>query len=139
MEHNDAQQRPSQMRHLVGYRVVETSKEKVVAEIDFRDDLSQSMGVWHAGAIITLADTAATGVAFQNMEPSSDQSGSERFPVAIQISASFLRNSNKGKLVAEAVPIHVGRRTLVIQTTVRNEEGHHFATVTTTMVPVSME
>ena len=139
MEQNNAQQRPSQMRHLVGYRVVEESKEKVVAEIDFRDDLSQSMGVWHAGAVITLADTAATGVAFQNMEPPSDQSGSEQFPVAIQISANLLRNSNKGKLVAEAVPVHVGQRTIVVQTTVRNEEGLHLATVTTTMVPVSRE
>ena len=69
MEQNDTQRKPSQMRHLVGYHVVEESKEKVVAEIDFRDDLSQSMGVWHAGAIITLADTAANGVANRNMRP----------------------------------------------------------------------
>ena len=139
MEQNNAQQRPSQMRHLVGYRQIEASKEKVVAEIDFRDDLSQSMGVWHAGAIITLADTAATGLAFQNMERRSDQSGSEQFLVTIQISANLLRSSNKGKLVAEAVPVHVGRRTIVVQTAVRNEEGLHLATVTSTMVPLSRE
>jgi 1,4-dihydroxy-2-naphthoyl-CoA hydrolase len=139
MEQNDVQRQPSQMRHLVGYRVVESSDKKVVAEIDYRADLTQSMGVWHTGAIITLADTAATGVAFQNMEPASDQSSPRQFPVAIQISANLLRNSNKGKLVAEAVPVHFGRRTIVVQTTVRNEEGHHLATVTSTMVPVSME
>jgi len=138
MEHKDAQRRPSQMRHLVGYRQVEGSKEKVVAEIDFRDDLSQSMGVWHAGAIITLADTAATGVAFQNME-SQDQSGPRQFPVSIQVSANLLGNSNKGKLVAEAIPVHVGKRTIVVQTTVRNEEGRHLATVTSTMIPASWE
>ena len=139
MERNNVQQRPSQMRHLVGYRVIESGKEKVVAEINYRDDLTQSMGLWHAGAIITLDDTAATGVALQNMNLLSDQSGSEQFPVAIQISANLLRNSNKGKLVAESVPVHVGRRTIVVQTTVRNEEGPHLATVTTTMVPVSRE
>ena len=139
MEQKDIQRRPSQMRHLVGYRQVEASKEKVVAEIDYRDDLTQSMGVWHAGAIITLADTAATGVAFQNMESPSDQSGPRQFPVSIQINANLLGNSNKGKLVAEAVPIHVGQRTIVVQTTVRNEEGRHLATVTSTMIPVSME
>ena len=139
MEQANTQQKPSQMRHLVGYRVVETSNEKVVAEIDFRDDLTQSMGLWHTGAIITLADTAATGAAFENMEPASDQSGSGQFPVAIQISANLLGNSNKGKLVAEAVPVHVGRRTIVVQTTVRNEEGRHLATVTSTMVAVSRE
>ena len=126
------------MRELVGYRVVESSKEKVVAEIDFRDDLSQSMGVYATGAIITLTDAAATGVAAQNIQSPPDQSGSGQFPVTIQCSASPLRNS-RGKLVANAVPLHVGRRTIVVQTTVRNEEGRHLVTVTTTMVPVSME
>jgi uncharacterized protein (TIGR00369 family) len=57
-----------------------------------------------------------------------------RFAMTVQLSANFVRNNSKKKIVAEAIPVHVGRRTLVVQTTVCDEDGNLFATVTTTMM-----
>jgi uncharacterized protein (TIGR00369 family) len=55
-----------------------------------------------------------------------------RFPLTIQLSANLMRNTNSGKLIAEAVPLHKGRTSMIIQATVRDEAGRVMAVVTTT-------
>jgi len=57
------------MMELIGFLPVEVSKERVVAELPFRDDLTQPTGLLHAGAILTLANTAAPILANQNTMP----------------------------------------------------------------------
>ncbi len=124
------------MMELVGLQVVEASREGVLAEIPYRDDLRQPLGLIHAGAMITLADTAATFLAIVHTQPSPDEFDPIRFPLSIQLNANFVGNSRTGKIVAEAVPLNMGKRVMVVQTLVRNEEGRLFATVTNTfMVP----
>jgi len=125
------------MMELIGFLPVEVSKERVLAELPFRDDLTQPTGLLHAGAILTLADTAATIFANQNTMPSPGKFDPARFAMTVQLSANFVRNSSAKKIVAEAIPIHVGRRMLVVQTTVCDEDGNLFATVTTTMMTSS--
>lgn len=122
------------MMELVGFRLVEASKERVLAEIAYRDDLRQPLGLIHAGAILTLADTAATTLASMHTQPSPDEFDPARFPLSIQLNANFVGNSRTGKIVAEAVPLHMGRRVMVVQTLVRSEEGRLFATVTNTLI-----
>jgi len=39
--------------------------------------------------------------------------------------------------VAESVPVHVGRRTIVVRTDVRDAGGRLLATVTNTLVPAT--
>jgi 1,4-dihydroxy-2-naphthoyl-CoA hydrolase len=122
------------MMELIGFLLLEVSKERVVAELPFRDDLTQPTGLLHAGAILTLADTAATILANQNTMPGPGKCAPSQFAMTVQLSANFVRNSSTKKIVAEAIPVHVGRRTLVVQTTVCDEDGNLFATVTTTMM-----
>ena len=125
------------MMELIGFLPVEASKERVVAELPFRDDLTQPMGLFHAGAILSLADSAATILANQNIMARPGKFDPARFAMTVQLSANFVRNSSAEKIVAEAIPIHVGRRMLVVQTTVCDEDGNLFATVTTTMMTSS--
>jgi uncharacterized protein (TIGR00369 family) len=54
--------------------------------------------------------------------------------LTIQLSANLIRNSNTGKLIAEAVPVHRGRTSMVMQTTVRDEQGRVMALVTATLL-----
>ena len=122
------------MMELIGFQPVEVSKERVVAELPFRDDLTQPTGLLHAGAILTLADTAATILANQHTMPAAGTFDPSRFAMTIQLSANFVHNTGTNKIIAEAVPVHVGRKTLIIQTAVRSEDGNLFATVTTTMM-----
>jgi uncharacterized protein (TIGR00369 family) len=57
-----------------------------------------------------------------------------KFPLTIQLSANLIRNTNTGKLIAEAVSLHRGRTSRVIQTTVRDEQGRVMAVVTATLL-----
>ena len=54
------------MMELIGFLPAEVRKERVVAKLPFRDDLTQLTGLLHAEAILTLAVTAATILANQN-------------------------------------------------------------------------
>lgn len=123
------------MMELVGFTIVSASRQLVIAEIPFRPELRQLTGQFHAGALLTLADTAATILANLHTQESPDSFASERFPLTVQLSANFIRNSETSKLVAESVPVHVGRRTLVVRTDVRDASGRLLATVTNTLVP----
>jgi 1,4-dihydroxy-2-naphthoyl-CoA hydrolase len=119
-----------------GTRFIAVSRERAVAELAFRPDLGQLTGVFHGGVILSLADETATAcsVAATMSDGVWDPA---RFPLTIQLSANLIRNTNAGKLIAEAVPLHQGRTSMVVQTTVRDEEGRTIAIVTATLLVLS--
>ncbi len=115
-----------------GTRFVEVSAERAVLQLDFKPELTQMTGLFHAGAIIGLADEACTALASAHaMQTGWDPA---RFPLTIQLSANLIRNAGRGTLVAEALPIHKGRTTVVVQSTVKDEAGRLLATVTATQL-----
>jgi 1,4-dihydroxy-2-naphthoyl-CoA hydrolase len=116
-----------------GTRFVEVSAECAVAELAFRPDLAQLTGLFHGGVILSLADEAATACSVASVM-SDGTWDPAKFPLTIQLSANLIRNTSTGKLIAEAVPLHRGRTTMVMQTTVRDEQGRVLAVVTTTLL-----
>ena len=118
---------------LLGIRAVELGDGRAVEEMEFRPDLCQLTGLLHTGAILALADTAATAAAMTVVNPQGDFDLS-RFPLAIQLSANLVRNTNRGKITAEAVATHRGRTTIVVETQVRDEGGRLLALVTVTLL-----
>ena len=116
-----------------GTRFVEVSGERAVAELTFRPDLAQLTGVFHAGVILSLADEVATACSMHAVMPDGAWDPG-KFPLTIQLSANLMRNTNAGKLVAEAVPLHKGRTSMVIQATVRDDAGRVLAVVTVTQL-----
>jgi 1,4-dihydroxy-2-naphthoyl-CoA hydrolase len=116
-----------------GTRFLEVSSERAVAELAFRPDLAQLTGLFHGGVIISLADETATACSLANVMPDEVWEPTS-FPLTIQLSANLIRNAGSGKLIAEAVPLHRGRTTLVMQTTVRDEQGRLMAVVTSTLL-----
>jgi 1,4-dihydroxy-2-naphthoyl-CoA hydrolase len=125
-----------------GTRFVEVSAERAVAELSFRPDLAQLTGVFHGGVILSLADETATACSVAAVMPDGTWDPA-KFPLTIQLSANLIRNTNSGKLIAEAVPVHRGRTSMVMQTTVRDEQGRVMATVMATLLvlnrPVSTQ
>ena len=115
----------------LGIRVIEASAERTVAELDFRPEVQQPTGLFHAGAILALADTTATRGSMHIVDPSGDVPA-ERFPLAVQLSANLIRNVGEGTITAEARPIHRGRTMIVMETRVRDAAGRELAAVTTT-------
>jgi 1,4-dihydroxy-2-naphthoyl-CoA hydrolase len=116
-----------------GTRFVEVSADRAVAELAFRPDLAQLTGLFHGGVILSLADEAATACSVASVMPDGTWDPA-KFPLTIQLSANLIRNTNTGKLIAEAVPLHRGRTTMIMQTTVRDEQGRVLAVVTATLL-----
>jgi uncharacterized protein (TIGR00369 family) len=116
-----------------GTRFLHVSGERAVAELVFRPDLAQLTGVFHAGVILSLADETATACSIYALMPDGTWDPG-KFPLTIQLSANLLRNTNTGKLTAEAIPLHKGRSSMVMQTTVKDEQGRLMAVVTATQL-----
>ena len=119
-----------------GTRFVEVSAERAVAELAFRPDLAQLTGLFHGGVILSLADETATACSLATVMPDGTWDPA-KFPLTIQLSANLIRNTNTGKLIAEAVPLHRGRTSMVMQTTVRDEHGSVMAIVTATLLTLN--
>jgi 1,4-dihydroxy-2-naphthoyl-CoA hydrolase len=116
-----------------GTRFLEVSAERAVAELAFRPDLAQLTGLFHGGVILSLADETATACSLAAITPDGAWDPG-KFPLTLQLSANLIRNTNTGKLIAEAVPLHRGRTSIVMQTTVRDEQGRLMAVVTVTLL-----
>jgi 1,4-dihydroxy-2-naphthoyl-CoA hydrolase len=116
-----------------GTHFVEVSAERAVAELAFRPDLAQLTGLFHGGVILSLADETATACSLATVMPDGTWDPG-KFPLTIQLSANLMRNTSTGKLIAEAVPLHRGRASMVMQTTVRDEQGRVIAMVTATLL-----
>jgi uncharacterized protein (TIGR00369 family) len=126
---------PGTMLETIGLVPVEVERGRFVGAIEHRPGLAIRSGVFHAGALITLADTSATVAALTVTDPD-DSQAPERFPLAVSLSASLVRNAGSGRVTAEAVVVHAGRRTQVVETRVRDGDGRLLATVTTTHLVV---
>jgi uncharacterized protein (TIGR00369 family) len=116
-----------------GTRFVEVSAERARLTIDFKPDLTQMTGLFHAGAILSLADEACTAVASVHTMGDGGWDPA-KFPLTVQLSANLIRNTSRGTITAEAVPLHKGRTTAVVQSTVKDGEGRLLAVVTATLV-----
>jgi 1,4-dihydroxy-2-naphthoyl-CoA hydrolase len=121
------------MMETIGYQVREITDEHVVAEMTFKPELAQLTGLFHTGALLTLADTAATRMCVHAVSPDADLDPAT-FPLAIQLSANLIRNTGSGTATAEARLVHRGRTTMVAETTVRDEQGRTLVIVVTTHI-----
>jgi uncharacterized protein (TIGR00369 family) len=119
------------MLETVGYQVLEVNDKHALAEMEFRPEVQQLTGLFHTGALLTLADSTATAACIHAVDPSGAWDPA-RFPLAVQLSANLIRNTNAGKVTAEARLVHRGRTTMVVETTVRDEQGRLLVLVTTT-------
>ncbi len=103
--------------------------------MEFKPRLRQLTGLFHAGAILGLADTAATAAAMWEVNPT-DELRPELFPLSIQVSANLIRNTNRGALTADAELIHRGKSTMVAEVRVTDDQSQLIARVSVTlMVP----
>jgi uncharacterized protein (TIGR00369 family) len=127
---------PNSMLENIGLQPLEIEAGRFLCAIDHRPDLSIRSGVFHAGTLVTLADSAATVAALTVTDPDATMDP-ERFPLAVQLSVSVVRNVDHGRVTAHARVLHGGRTTQVVETRVEDERGRLLATVTTTHIVVA--
>src|ERR1700733_4087330 len=96
-----------------GIRIVSAEKDKVVAEIDADERHLNNRGIVHGGAYMAFADDLGGMTAGLNIPP-------DMRTTTIESKSNFFRASPPGRITGISVPVHVGRSTVVVQTSIYN-------------------
>jgi 1,4-dihydroxy-2-naphthoyl-CoA hydrolase len=102
--------------------------ERVVAELTVREELCTSGDILHGGAVMAFADTIGALGTVVNLREGQGTT-------TVESKTNFFAASPIGtRLIAEATPLHRGRRTQVWETQLTNAEGRLVAKVTQTQM-----
>jgi uncharacterized protein (TIGR00369 family) len=112
---------------LLGLRFVEATRDRLVAELTVRPDLTTIGGRLHGGTIMALADTVGATATFVNLPPGAGTT-------TLESKTNFFAGVSEGIVRAEAVPLHRGRTTQVWQTRVTDASGRLLAQVIQTQM-----
>lgn len=108
-------------------RATAAGPDEVRVEIDHAPGLCTAGGVLHGGVIMALADSAGATCAYLNLPGGAATT-------TIESKTNFLGAVHGGTAVAVATPLHVGGRTIVVETTVSDADGAAVAKVTQTQM-----
>lgn len=103
------------MKHL-GIRIVETTPERVVGELEVRDELKTTTAAVHGGTLMAFADTVGAAGTVANLAEGQSTA-------TLESKTNFFAACTSGTIRAEATPLHRGRRTHVWQTRVTDPAG----------------
>jgi len=112
----------------MGIRLVESSPQRVVAEMLVRDDLCTAGAILHGGAVMAFADSVAAVGAMLNLAAGAATT-------TLESKTNFVgavRAGDTARAVAE--PGHLGRATMVCQTRILRGDGKLAAVVTQTQM-----
>ena len=112
----------------LGLTVTVVEPDRVVAELTVREELCTSGSIMHGGAVMAFADTVGAIGTIVNLREGQGTT-------TLESKTNFFAGSPVGmKLIAEATPLHRGRRTQVWETRISNEQGRLVAKVTQTQM-----
>jgi 1,4-dihydroxy-2-naphthoyl-CoA hydrolase len=113
---------------LLGGKIVEVSRDRVVAEVVVREELTNRNGSIHGGAVMAIADNLGGTATFINMPRGASTT-------TIESKTNFFAAIPLGDtLRAECTPLHRGRTTMVWQTRITRGDGRLAALVTQTQL-----
>lgn len=116
------------LAELLGIRVVEATREHVVAELTVREDLTTVGGSLHGGTLMAFADTIGAVATMLNLPAGAGTT-------TMESKTNFFAGARAGVVRAESTPLHRGKRTMVWQTRVTDETGRLLSlTIQTQMV-----
>lgn len=117
----------------LGIEPVGASDDHVELAMQFRPEIGQATGLFSAGALIQLADVAATVLCGRTAQKR-DPDGVAMFPLSIQMNAQLVGNTNSGRAIARATLISACRKVMAAQTLVRDEQGKTLVLLTSTHI-----
>lgn len=125
------------MLSAIGGEIVERRPDYARGVLPLSETVMQPTKVFHAGAIVTLADEVAS-VAIHGGWVVENCPSEKKFPFSVQLSVNLLANDSIGPLTAEAKVVRKGRMT-VVQTEVRTSKGEVAALMTSTHLMVDLK
>src|SRR5215467_10610679 len=113
---------------VLGIRFVEATRERVVAELSYREDLTTVGGSLHGGTLMAFADTVGAAATVLNLPAGATTT-------TLESKTNFFAAGRSGAVRAETTPLHRGKRTMVWQTRITDEAGRLLSlTIQTQMV-----
>ncbi len=119
----------SGMPRALGVRIVSITKKQVVAVMRVKRMHINRSGRVNGGALMAFADVMGAAGAVANLPPG-HRTGT------LESKTNFFRAGAGPVLRAVSVPLHIGRTTMVWQTTIRNPNGEAAAIVTQTQIVI---
>ncbi|MDP3299137.1 MAG: PaaI family thioesterase [Phenylobacterium sp.] len=117
---------------LMGLQILERAKDKVVGQLEVREDLCTAGGILHGGAFMAFADALGAIGGFLNLPTGARTT-------TLESKTNFLGSAKVGTTVTgEATPLHIGRRSSVWQTRITAEDGKLLALVLQTQMTVEV-
>src|SRR4051812_35511006 len=99
-----------------GIRITSADKDKLVGELDVDHRHLNRGGNVHGGALLAFADDLGGTLAGLNIPPGFRTT-------TIESKSNILRACTPGRLTGVAMPVHAGRRTIVVQTSIYRADG----------------
>ena len=116
----------------IEFSIIERTDNRVVSEMPIRAGIKNPFGVVHVGAILWLADVAATVLV---MGPEARVSeGMKGFPLAITLNANFIGNQTDGIFTAVSSFVKRAHTVSIVRTLVHGADEKLIADVTTNHV-----
>ncbi|MGN6723151.1 MAG: PaaI family thioesterase [Marmoricola sp.] len=109
----------------LGIVLREASTERVVGTMAWAAERCTTGGILHGGSLMSFADSVGAVCAFLNLPEGAGTS-------TIESKSNFFRGVSSGSVIATARPVHVGGRTIVVQTELRDDDDKLVALVTQT-------
>ncbi len=122
---------------LMGGEMLQVSDGYAKAMLPMSEKVQQPSKVFHAGAIVTLADEAASA-AIHGAPVNAESFQGKLFPYSIHLSVNLVSNDPVGPLFAESKVIKRGRITIV-ETEVTSNQGRTVALVRSTHMMVELD
>ena len=99
-----------------GIRITNADKDKLLGELDVDDRHLNNSGHVHGGALAAFADDLGGTLAGLNAPPGFRTT-------TIESKINIFRACEPGRLSGVAVPVHVGRRMIVLQISIYRPDG----------------
>lgn len=111
----------------IGVEILSAAKDRVVGRLMARQQHLTKGERIHGGLIVALAEALAGHGSTLNLEPATQTT-------TIELKTNFMQRGQPGPVFGVAVPLHVGRSTMVWQTTIHDERDRRLAVVQQTQI-----
>jgi 1,4-dihydroxy-2-naphthoyl-CoA hydrolase len=109
----------------LGMALDSATPDEVRARMNWAPRLCTTGGALHGGALMAFADTTGAICAVLNLPEGASTT-------TIESKTNFFRGLREGRVEAVTRPLHVGRRTIVVQTDLYDGRGKRVAQTTQT-------
>jgi uncharacterized protein (TIGR00369 family) len=109
----------------LGIGIAAATPEEVRGTMSWRSELCTVDGVLHGGALMSFADTLGAVCAFLNLPEGTTTT-------TVESKTNFFRGVRGGQVSGVTRPLHAGRRFIVVQTDLRDDDERLVAQTTQT-------